>query len=166
MRDGRPTKYRPEYCEKIIEFFDRKLVEIEMIPYTDKNGNEKVKEIMRPCRLPTFERFAFEVGVCRDTLLTWCDQYEDFFCAYKKAKDLQKEILMQNTLSNLYNAPFAIFSAKNITDMRDTKNVDNTSSDGSMTPTTIVNNDLSHLSDEDLEKIKNMLKKPSEDTNT
>ena len=36
-----------------------------------------------------------------------------------KAKDLQKEVLIQNGMAGLYDKTFAIFTAKNVTDMRD-----------------------------------------------
>lgn len=121
MNTGRPSKYDEKYCEEIIKFFDRPLFEYESQVVLKKGVPTEVK-IKVPCRFPTFERFAFEIGVHRETLRNWCDEHEAFFVAYKKAKDLQKEILMQNTLAGLYEKTFAIFTAKNVTDMRDTYN--------------------------------------------
>lgn len=124
---GCPTKYKPEYCEKIIEFFDRE-------PWTPKTQEslsrtgEKVSIITNvPCKLPTYERFAFEVGVHRDTLHEWCKNHPKFSDAYKKCKDLQKEILIQNGLFAFYDKSFAIFTAKNVTDMRDKVEVEQSS---------------------------------------
>ena len=47
------------------------------------------------------------------------------FCkAYKEAKELQKEFLIHNGLVGAANAPVTIFTAKNVTDMRDQVDVD------------------------------------------
>jgi len=115
---ARPTKYRKEYCEKIIEFFDREPWE-NKVETTVRNGQLIKTTIKEPCRFPTFERFAFEIGVHRDTLRDWCEVHPEFLSAYKKAKDLQKEVLIQNGMAGLYDKTFAIFTAKNVTDMRD-----------------------------------------------
>lgn len=119
MSNGRPSKYDEKYCAEIVEFFDRPLFEYESQMILKKGVPTEIK-VRVPCRFPTFERFAFEIGVHRETLLNWCDKHPSFFDAYKKAKDLQKEILIQNTLSGLYEKTFAIFTAKNVTDMHDT----------------------------------------------
>ena len=67
-------------------------------------------------------------------MLNWAKANDEFLCAIKKAEDLQKDILIQNGLLNAYDKTFAIFVAKNVTDMRDKKELDHSSSDGSMTP--------------------------------
>ena len=90
--------------------------------------------IIKACDFPTFERFAYSIGVHRETLRNWCDVSPEFFAAYKKAEMLQKDILIQNGLMGGYEKTFAIFTAKNVTDMRDRQELDHTSSDGSMSP--------------------------------
>jgi len=129
MAGGRPTKYDEKYCEEIVEFFDQE-------PFKVSQGDNGKIELM-PCALPTFERFAFKIGVHRDTLHEWLKKHPEFSDAYKKAKDLQKDILIQNGLVGAYDKTFAIFVAKNVTDMSDKQGIDHTSSDGSMTPRTI-----------------------------
>ena len=116
---GRPTKYDEKYCEGIIEFFNQE-------PFKVSHG-ENGKIEMTPCPLPTFERFAFSIGVHRDTLHEWLKKHEAFSDAYKKAKDLQKDILIQNGLIGAYDKTFAIFVAKNVTDMNDKQEHDITS---------------------------------------
>lgn len=126
-RFGRPTKYKAEFAAAIIKFFDR--------PYTREKAIEKVTpqgmpyEVMEevPNDFPTFEKFAVQIGVNGDTLVEWAnaknkdgnEKYPDFSAAYKKAKQLQKDFLMQNSLMGRYSTAFAIFTAKNVTDMRD-----------------------------------------------
>ncbi len=116
---GRPTKYDPKFCEEIINFFKREPYEEYPIITTYKDGTTKEEIVRKPNSLPTFEGFAVSIGVHRETLLNWMDQNKEFFDAYKMAKDYQKNMLIENALSGLYSQPFSIFTAKNVTDMRD-----------------------------------------------
>jgi hypothetical protein len=99
---GRPTKYKPEYCQHIVDYF-----------ITKKNEND----------LPFFSAYGREIDVCEDTMIEWTNVYPDFSEAYKKCKSLQKEIIIKMALNNQYNSTFAIFTAKNMTDMRDQTSV-------------------------------------------
>lgn len=124
---GSPTKYKQEYCERVIEFFDQDPYQPLMIK--DENDNKIVATnknghpIFTPCPLPTKEAFAFSIGVHRGTLLNWAKVHDRFFVAIKKAEDLQKNILIQNGLIGNYDKVFAIFVAKNVTDMNDRQDV-------------------------------------------
>lgn len=109
-RGGRPTSYDEKYCDEIVDFFNRE-------PNTIASHEGRI--VVTACSLPTFERFAFSIGVHRETILNWADKHPKFFDAYKKAKDLQKDILIQNGLIGGYDKTFAIFTAKNVTDMKD-----------------------------------------------
>ena len=116
---GQPTKYKPEYCQEIITFFDIEPYETTTEKFFYKNGDEKEKEVRVPAQLPFFSAFARKIGVCHDTLCEWCKVHPDFSEAYKRAKELQKEMLINNGLMGLYNATAYIFTAKNIAGMRD-----------------------------------------------
>lgn len=126
-KGGRPTKYKEEYCQKIIKFFSRDHTKVLIDTVTYKNGT--IKEVEREVAntLPTFERFAFEIGVNRDTLREWRDRHKMFSASYKRAKGLQKDMIIDLGLRGLYNATFSIFTAKNVTDMRDKGEIDVTS---------------------------------------
>ena len=129
---GRPTLYRPEYCEQIIKFFNREpSKKVSKKVYDKKSQTVMEVEVLEPCRLPTFEKFAWDLGVHTDTLLDWCKVHESFFQAYQRCKVLQKEIMMQNALGNLYAQAYSIFASQNLTDMRNRKELDHKSSDGS-----------------------------------
>lgn len=86
---GRPSRYRPEYCEAVIKYFS---VDSWEMYNTNKNGNA---QIIPSGRMPTFERWAAELGVGARTLGDWIDTYPEFAEAYSIAKDLQKAFLME-----------------------------------------------------------------------
>lgn len=104
---GRPTKYKPEYVDSLVDWFEKQVVALEL-PFLSKWARKVAK-------------------VCEDTALEWTKQHEEFSLAYKKAKDIQKEFLIKMALTGKFNSTFAIFTAKNITDMRDQTHLDHTS---------------------------------------
>jgi hypothetical protein len=116
---GRPTKYKPEYCQELIEFFS-------MPPYreiaetiTYKDGTKKETTKLVPNNLPFLFEFAHKIGVETKTLDNWTKEHPDFLHAYKKAKEKQQAFLVNNCLTGLFQQTFGIFTAKNITDWRD-----------------------------------------------
>ena len=115
---GRPTKYKPEYCEQMVEFFSRPHTKEVLVDRDESGKNPITKTVANP--IPTFERFAFLVGVTVSTLWEWEKEHDDFSKAYKLAKSLQKDMLIQNTMLGFYKENFAKFFAINSTDMRDT----------------------------------------------
>lgn len=121
---GRPTKYRPELCQRIIEFFDVSPFEIardgDGNPLTSPSG----KPLLIPSNLPTFESFAHSIGVHVDSLYEWANVHSEFSEAKKRAQQLQKNILIQNGLVGGYNNTFAIFVGKSCLGMRDGNEVD------------------------------------------
>lgn len=130
MPGGRPTKYKTEYCEAIIKFFNvephRKEITAEIKGY-GKAGNqnfEKTEYKLVANPLPTLAKFARSIGVNKDTVIEWTKVHEEFSDAYNAAKDLQKDFLVDNGLAGLYPPATFIFTAKNITDMRDKQEVE------------------------------------------
>ena len=111
MPAGRPTEYREEYCEKIIEFFNR--------PLTQKQGGKVIG-----CELPQFSQFAREIGVHHVTMNRWVKEHEDFRIAYNEAKKIQESILVGNSIQNRYNPYFAQFMLKNCHDWSDKQEVE------------------------------------------
>ena len=120
IKMGRPSKYRATFPDQMLEYFCREPREKLMRYITRKDGTEIEEEYYVGCALPTIEGFANRViGVSVDTLLQWCEVHPEFSEAYKRAKAFQKEILQVNLCNGLYPAAGAIFTAKNVTDMRD-----------------------------------------------
>jgi hypothetical protein len=117
---GRPTLYRQEYCKKIIEFFDIEPDREVVVKRITKRDGEVIEELgTRANRVPFFSKFADSIHVSDESIVKWAAKFPDFRTAYKKAKELQKQFLIENGLNGNYNAAAFCFTAKNITDMRD-----------------------------------------------
>jgi hypothetical protein len=133
---GRPTKYKDEYCEKLIEYFDIEPYVKEKVLYYYKNGDSKEQIQEVPNDLPLLSKFAASINVSRDTLHEWAHgidrdgnlKHPEFSDAYKKAKELQRAVLITNGLRGNYQTAFAIFTAKNLTDMRDKQEIEHSGS--------------------------------------
>ena len=110
-KTGRPTKYKPEFPALLLDYFHETIYERKKLPF-----------------LSLFARQY--AGVCEDTAIEWTKVHPEFSEAYKKAKDMQKEFLIEQGLEGNYNTAFAIFTAKNITDMRDKQEVEHSGKDG------------------------------------
>lgn len=134
MPAGRPTLYRPEYCEQLIAMFSVEAFTTES--YTNGNGEERTRTV--PCKFPTLARFAANINVDRDTLKEWANKIDEsgtlvhpeFSAAYKKAKDLQEALLVEGGLAGAYETPFAIFTAKNVIGWKDKQDMEHTGKDG------------------------------------
>ena len=127
---GRPTMYDRKFCEEIIEFFD--IEPYREITTENKNGTEITKLIAND--LPTMAGFASHIGVSKPTLVNWGKAHPEFFAAITRAKTIAEKILVANTLQGLYEPRFAVFVAKNYTDLKDAKEIINR--DGDSAPTT------------------------------
>lgn len=121
---GRPTKYRPEYCEKIVKFFDIDTTREVEVTTTTKSGSITRRTEERANHLRFLDGFARSIDVTHDTLLEWCKRHPEFSVAYTRAKALQKEHLATCALLGLYNPIFSKFLAVNITDWRDKQDVE------------------------------------------
>jgi len=130
-KGGRPKTYKPEFCEKLLEYFDQAEPTREVkLEHFDKEGNIKwvdIKIMSNP--LPSLRRFAKMIGISYATIYNWANpdstSYEkEFFDAFACAKEIRKWVLIDGALMGAYNPAFAIFTAKNITDMKDSKSID------------------------------------------
>lgn len=113
---GQPTKYKPEYCQDIIEFMlaGGDTVYKQFVVSCGNNAGSEVVD--HPIgKLPAlFEDFALKVGVSYRTLRNWYDAIPDFQDAYDMAQDCQRSIQMKNGIAGVYpTGPFC-FSMKNM----------------------------------------------------
>jgi hypothetical protein len=151
LKVGRPSKYTPDICQKMIKFFDvPHIIKVEK-EIRNADGTISYKEIERPNSLPTFERFAFNIGVIDDTLRRWANEYPEFCTTYKRCQHLQKDMINDLGMLGLYNAHYTKFVAMNITDMKDTSRQELTGANGAPIVTanaTISKDDLKKYADE------------------
>lgn len=124
---GRPTVYRPEFCEMMIAFFDIPLEREVEVDVPDGGGGFMKERRMVANPFPTFGRFAASIGVSSDTLRKWARAKRpdgtpvrpEFFWSYARARDLQEALLIEGGVSGVYDYRFAILAAKNILGWRD-----------------------------------------------
>jgi hypothetical protein len=109
--------YRPEFASRLLAFFD--VPPFRVTEVQKKDGSITLVETAS--ELPTFAAFARSLGVTQSQLLSWEETYPDFAEAAKKARDLQGDILIQNSLRGNYSSSFAVFTAKNILGWTDGK---------------------------------------------
>jgi hypothetical protein len=124
----RPTKYRKQYVEWILDFFtERSKVLYEEKNKRIKNSTNKFwesneKEIfLFPTDFPTFQEYAQIIWVDDITLFDWTKQinedwalrYPEFSISYNKCKNIQKKCLLINWLNWLYQSNFAWLVIRN-----------------------------------------------------
>lgn len=126
MPAGRPTKYKSEYCQALVDFFGQDPYEEREIEHYGKDGEVKWADIkLMPRKLPSLVDFAKSIKVGISTVYDWINpkhaSYQKEFSETftHKAKKLQKWALIQGGLMGVYNPAFAKFVAVNISDMRD-----------------------------------------------
>ena len=124
-KTGRPSEYKQEINRELSDFFSRERFETIKVITTGKNEYYKEEEKRVAAALPTFERFAELKNISRDTLYEWESKHKEFSDTMAKCRQIQKDFLIQNGLAGLYQSNFAIFVAKNLTDMKDKTEVDN-----------------------------------------
>lgn len=127
---GRPTKYKREYAQQLIEYFTKEVVEkIEnKTRGMGKNAWEKTEVRYEAVFFPTIELFAAkEIGVNDDTIVEWATtkypedysvkalrgklRHPEFSAAYMRAKGLQKGLVIQYGMIGKLDSRFATFFA-------------------------------------------------------
>jgi hypothetical protein len=128
---GRPTKYKPEFCKQMIDYFD--------VPAYTQSTDNQGKPLFTPNMFPTLERFAAShLKVTRSTLSLWASEKNedgspkkpDFSEAYSMCKDMQAANLQEGAMSGAYQASFAAKAATNIMDWRDKQEIEHSGSIG------------------------------------
>lgn len=115
LQDG--PEYQPEFCARLLAFFD--VPPFKVTEVMKKDGSVSLVETAS--ELPTFAAFARSMGVTQSRLMQWEEEHPAFAEAAKKARDLQGDILIQNSLRGNYSSSFAVFTAKNILGWSDGK---------------------------------------------
>jgi hypothetical protein len=116
---GRPTTYRPEYCEDIVNFFSVDPIIEKDITVTRADGSTIDKTEYEAAPTPYLENWLDKIGTDRATLKYWVAEFPDFSNAYKRAKELQRKFIKEAALKNCHNAAFSIFMMKNVCKWQD-----------------------------------------------
>lgn len=117
MPGGRPSKYDPAFCEQVVPFM--------------ADGY-------------SVAALAGHLGVAVSTVYLWMEEHQEFSDAVKDGQAAAalwwENRLRKNAETGDGNATSCIFGLKNRApkEWRDRKEVDHSSEDGSMTPTTII----------------------------
>jgi len=121
---GRPTKYKPELCKNLINFFNIDPIIFRDITVTYKDGNTCEKSIPEASPTPFFVDWQMKVGISHETMMNWTETYPEFLAAYKRAKLLQEKFLIECAMKGVHNSTFTIFTMKNVCGWRDEKHLD------------------------------------------
>lgn len=113
-------EYTPEIGEKMLEFFTAaEPTRIVVDVMTWKNGEIREVEREVPNPPPSFSKFARSIGTTTYRLNQWKKQQPEFKEYYEECQQVIKEFIVENGLTGKYSGAFAIFAAKNLTDMKD-----------------------------------------------
>jgi hypothetical protein len=129
---GRPTVYRDEYCQRLIQYFriEVERTEAVVVPDAKAEGGTRTEMVKVPNTFPTLTRFADSIDVTRQTLHDWATatvdtpdgprlKHPDFSYAYARAKDLQESLLIEGGIAGVYDSRFASLATKNLIGWRD-----------------------------------------------
>ena len=95
---GAPTKYRPEYCQKILEYFDVQPYEM----LKDRNGNDT----KLPPDPPSIEGFANILGVKKQTIYNWAKKHKDFLDCLTLVRQKERSFIRYAGLASIYDSRF------------------------------------------------------------
>jgi hypothetical protein len=116
---GAPTKYKPEYCQEMLDYFDIEPYRTVTKKVMTKKGELLEIEEDEANDFPNFAGFAVKIKVTPETLLNWSKTHDNFKEVYSLCKACQENYLSVNGNKGLINTAFGIFTAKNVTKWRD-----------------------------------------------
>ena len=120
------SKFKKKFIKELEEYFNvsSNFILEETIEWTSYT---KIKPTEFASNLPTIQWFCYKIWIHRDTFYQWLKDAEDenykwedkedkkkLSDTYKKAKENQENIWLQNSLKWLYSPAFAIFLWKNV----------------------------------------------------
>lgn len=118
-KGGVPERYTPDIIPKMLKYFLKE-------PYKIVTLNDGSKKLYSN-DLPTMEHYANNVlHVGLQTLRAWGKKHSEFQAVIDRCREAQKNWFCINGTKGLIQSSFSIFVAKNITDMRDKVEVENT----------------------------------------
>ena len=119
MRTGRPSKYKPEFCEMMIDYFNREDYIVREKQVATASGRKVTMDSVEASDYPSFYGFAAFIRVNIDTLHEWKKVHPDFSDAYAECKAIQARLILTHAMNGNYNASFAKFMLINNFGMKD-----------------------------------------------
>ncbi len=120
---GRPSLYKPQYCQDIINFFNISPVIYKDMTTTKPDGTTTDKTVPEAAPTPFFVDWQIKIGISDETMLNWTKAFPEFLGAYNRAKQLQTKFLAECALKEVHSSFFTVFTMKNICGWRDVKEV-------------------------------------------
>lgn len=113
-------EYTPAIIDKMFAFFERYPKTRTLLEtYYTKTGEVREVEKEIANTPPRFSQFARSIGVTTRRLKLWKKLHVGFAHAYEECEEIAKEFYIDNGLMGHYSSQFAIFAAKNETNMKD-----------------------------------------------
>ena len=128
-RCGVKTKYRPEFCASIVDFFEnaKNEIAVDRQYYQPKKdwdvfitpewyehwGLKSEFTKILATKFPTFQRWNSEILITEKTRNERVNEYPEFRNACEVAKEIQHAIWLENSMAGIFNGQFAIFFGKN-----------------------------------------------------
>ena len=107
---GRPTKYKPEFCEMLIEHVT--MPEIEVIENMDKT--QRLQFVVKPMAIPSLHGFCAKVGVHKGTIYDWAENNPEFAESLSCARDILADNITRAGTLGAINPTFAKAAATNL----------------------------------------------------
>ena len=112
-RTGRPTLYRDEYCDSVVEYFQR-----------PRAARTSTDDRILPGELPSLSAWGNEHDISPKLISEWQNRHAAFREACTRAKAIGADLLSDRALIGQYNAQYAIFYAKNAFGWKDKSEVE------------------------------------------
>lgn len=102
---GRPSKYRPEYCDQLIDYFS--------------NGQDGTNFKYFPC----VAGFAASIGSFKQRIYSWAEENPKFHDSLQTGLALAEQQLNNGALSRQYDSGYARFAASNYLGMSEKQEI-------------------------------------------
>jgi hypothetical protein len=121
------STYKPEYCQDLIDFFNKPPTREIVETWYHTDGSVK-RESMRevPNSPPHLGQWALKIGVWPNLPYEWAREHEEFATALMCARTLRKHLVIDNALKGLYNPIFSKLAAANWFNWHEKQDVNHT----------------------------------------
>ncbi|MDE2100929.1 MAG: hypothetical protein KGL39_27025 [Patescibacteria group bacterium] len=136
----RPTKYKPEFCQQIVDYFSEWDIVEKIVDSTGRGGTTTHYETVR---VPSIYGFAARIGVNQDTLREWANgrypddhknkslrgklKHPDFSVSFRHAQGLEDAIVHEYGMAGRLDRGLATLYFTNKLKYKDSRHIDMTS---------------------------------------